>query len=322
MKIVIEIPRWLGDSVMVTPAIENLLASYPDAKLTIFGSQVSCELFREHPNVERLIVDKSRDGGTRAAKIYSYAKSAGRFDLALSFRSHLYSRLFLFFLSSPKRYIYSRRKTAHKRGEVLHQVERYSRFVDYITGVERAAGDLKLHYRPYRYERPTLGINPGATYGSAKRWYPQRFAEAAAAMSESHDIVIFGSAQERDIAGDIALCLEERGVKNYSNLAGETDIAELCSHIAGLSLFVTADSGPMHIAAAYKIPTVAIFGPTRHRETAQWRNPDGIILRRDMDCAPCMKRECPLKTHECMKAIGAQEVVAQLQKLASRAQKR
>ena len=101
MKIVIEIPRWLGDSVMVTPAIENLLASYPDAKLTIFGSQVSCELFREHPNVERLIVDKSRDGGTRAAKIYSYAKSAGRFDLALSFRSHLYSDSFSFF-SHPR----------------------------------------------------------------------------------------------------------------------------------------------------------------------------------------------------------------------------
>jgi len=111
------------------------------------------------------------------------------------------------------------------------------------------------------------------------------------------------------MAQDIQNTLESFNVSNYINLAGKTSIKELCSHIAGCSLFVTNDSGPMHVAAAYQVPTVAIFGPTKYKETSQWMNEKSIIVRKEMDCSPCMKRECPLKHHDCMKNIHADEVV-------------
>ena len=154
-----------------------------------------------------------------------------------------------------------------------------------------------------------MGINAGATYGSAKRWYPERFAKVAAHFSDRFDILIFGGPNEVEVANDIEKELQKLGVTNYTNIAGKTTIKELCEHIGGCSLFVTNDSGPMHIAAAYQVPTVAIFGPTRHFETSQWKNRKSIIVREDMECAPCMKRECPLKHHECMKRVTASRVI-------------
>jgi heptosyltransferase-2 len=189
-------------------------------------------------------------------------------------------------------------------------VQRYQHFIDSITGRADTPGPLKLHWPKKTFERPTLGINPGATYGSAKRWYPEKFAEVAAALSDRYDIVIFGGPAETDIAGDIERMIRDRGIENVTNLAGRTSIPELCGTIAGLDLFITGDSGPMHIAAAYQVPTVAIFGPTKHKETSQWMNPGSVIVRKEMACAPCMKRTCPLVHHACMKEITPKEVVA------------
>ena len=86
-------------------------------------------------------------------------------------------------------------------------------------------------------------------------------------------------------------------------------------HISTLDIFVTGDSGPMHIAAAFKVPTVSIFGPTNHNETSQWMNDKGAILKKELDCQPCMKRECPLKHNNCMKLIKADEVLRSVKSL-------
>jgi len=168
---------------------------------------------------------------------------------------------------------------------------------------------LKLYIEPVKFDKPTLGINAGATYGSAKRWYPERFAEVAKEFCQRYNILIFGGPNEIEMAKDIEDNLISFGVKNYTNIAGKTNIEELCANIGGCSLFITNDSGPMHVAAAYQVPTVAIFGPTRYKETSQWMNEKGKIVRHEMDCSPCMKRECPLKHHECMTTITASEVI-------------
>ena len=196
----------------------------------------------------------------------------------------------------------------------MHQVEKYHLCVQECEEIGIGeAGRLKLYGEPYAYSRPTLGINPGATYGSAKRWYPEAFAEVAIALSGKYDIVIFGGPGEETISGDIESAIRKSGVENVENLAGKTTIPELISRIAGLSWLITNDSGPMHVAAAYQVPTVALFGPTKYKETSQWRNPQGHLLRKEMECSPCMKRSCPLKHHECMKLIKADEVIAVIQ---------
>ncbi len=310
MKILVELPTWLGDAVMATPALENLFAAYPDAEITVVGSYVSTEALKAHPRIDRTVVDKTKSTGFRPLNIYRLAKELGPHDIAVSFRSHLYSKLLLTLTGSKRKYTY--KKTNDQRPTTIdsstHQVQKYQSFINGVTGRNDKPGPLKLYWPKRDFERPALGINPGATYGSAKRWYPEKFAEVAADLSDKFDIVIFGGPGETDIAGDIERMVRQKGVENVTNLAGKTTIPELCGLIAGLDLFITGDSGPMHIAAAYRVPTVAIFGPTKHIETSQWENPKSVILRRDLECAPCMKRTCPIKTHECMKEISAEEV--------------
>ena len=303
MRILIEVPTWLGDCVMATPAIENIIKTYPNVKLTIFGSFVSTALFEEHPNIEKIILDESKKAPSRLKWIYQTAKSLGEFDVAITFRRTFFSKLFIWF-SRAKTKGYYRRYTK----EVIHQAIRYNDFVNKTFKLNTTAQDLKLYFKPFKYKRPTLGINPGASYGSAKRWYPEKFAKVAKEMSATYDIIIFGGPAEVDIAKDIENELKLANIKS-TNLSGKTTIKELCQKIGGLELFITGDSGPMHIASAFKVPTVAIFGPTKVEETSQWMNPKGVIVKRDMECSPCMKRVCPLKHHECMKLIEARDVL-------------
>lgn len=303
-KIFIEVPTWLGDCVMATPAIENIVQRYPHVQITIMGSFVSTALFEAHPNIENIIIDESRNAKSRVLWLLSMAKSLGKFDLALSFRRTFTSKVLLFFMQAKSKANYRRMSKA-----VKHQVLLYNDFVNSVLESAYKAGDLHLYFEPVTYEKPTLGINPGASYGSAKRWYPEKFASVSIALSTRYDIILLGGPDELDIASDIEKGLKKAQIKNYTNLAGKTSIKTLCETIGGLDLFITGDSGPMHVAAAFKVPTVAIFGPTKDEETSQWMNPKSIIVKKDMDCAPCMKRTCPLEHHECMKLISSAAVL-------------
>ncbi|MDN5102867.1 glycosyltransferase family 9 protein [Aliarcobacter butzleri] len=309
-EIFIEIPSWLGDAIMATPAIENLIKTYPDAQITLLGSFVSTQAFQGYPNIKRVIVDDTKKSGNRYKNLISLAKNIGRVDLAISFRRSISSKFMMFFIKAKKKFNY-RRLTKKE----IHLCIRYNDFVNKVLNLKNEVGDLRLYFKPFNYGKTTLGINPGATYGSAKRWYPEEFAKIAIEMSKKYDIVIFGGPAETNIAKDIENELVSKGITNYQNLAGKTTIPELIEKIAGLDLFITNDSGPMHIAAAYKVKTVAIFGPTKFTETNQWNNPNGEIVTKNLDCAPCMKRVCPLKHHNCMKNITAADVLNVIVKL-------
>ncbi len=307
MKIFIEIPTWLGDAIMTTPAIENLLKTYPKAEVTIFGSFVSTEALKKHPQIKEVIVDESKKARCRICWIYKKAKSLGKFDKSFTFRRRLYPTIMQFFLNSKEKYIYKRYTK-----ETRHQVLRYNDFINNSLEKVAYAKDLKLYHDRKVYKKPTLGLNPGATYGSAKRWYPDRFAKVASALHKKYDIIIFGGPNEIEMAKEIEENLLKEGVLNFQNLAGKTTVTELIEHIAGLSLFITNDSGPMHIAAAYKVPTIALFGPTKWDETSPWKNPNAKIIKKNLDCMPCMKRSCPLKSHECMDLIGVEDILENL----------
>jgi heptosyltransferase-2 len=321
VKILVILPNWLGDAVMATPAIEALCVVYPEAELTLVGSFASIEALKYHPQCMRHYVDETKKGGNRLVNTLRFAQALGRHDIGITFRNQLHSSLLLLWTKTP---ITAGRKSWHsklflkhaiKPNHPSHLVEQYRDIAQSLSVTPLIIKNLKLHIPSHPYKRPTLGINPGATYGSAKRWYPEKFAEVARALSEQFDIILFGGPNEVGMANDIESRLN--GV-NVTNLAGKTSIQELCSFIGGLDLFITNDSGPMHVAAAYQVPTVAIFGPTRHLETSQWMNEKSVIVRHDMECAPCMKRECPLGHHECMKSITPNEVLEAVTKLSVR----
>lgn len=305
MKIFIELPTWLGDAIMASPAIQNIIKTYPEAKITLLGSFVSTQAYEGYPNIEKVVVDETKKSGNRYKNLINLAKNLGKFDLAISFRRSFSSKFLLFFIKAKKKFGYKRLTKKE-----IHLAIRYNDFVNKVLNLKNEAGDLKLYFTPFSYSKKTLGINPGATYGSAKRWYPEEFAKVAISLASSYDIVIFGGPSETEMANDIEHELVRNGIKNYQNLAGKTTIKELIEKIAGLDLFITNDSGPMHVAAAYKVKTISIFGPTKQTETNQWRNEkNGLIVSKNLDCMPCMKRVCPLKHHDCMKQIKASDIL-------------
>jgi heptosyltransferase-2 len=322
MKILIILPNWLGDAVMATPAIELLSTYYPRAKFTFVGSFVSIEALKYHPKCEMAIIDETKKSSNRIKATYELAKKLGSFDMALSFRNQIHSSLLLKLTGTV---LCIAKKSWHSMFLLSHTPtikadKHLSRQYAELTMINTDRWDkntppLKLYIEPKKFDKPTMGINAGATYGSAKRWYPERFALVAREFSSKFDIIIFGGPNEVEMANEIESYLASSNITNYTNLAGKTNIKELCSLIGGCSLFVTNDSGPMHVAAAYGVPTVSIFGPTKHTETSQWMNEKSKIVRHDLECSPCMRRECPLGHHECMKSITAEEVIIAVKEL-------
>ena len=307
MKIFIELPTWLGDTVMCTGAISNIVKNYPNSTIVLFGSFVSIQVLKNLPNLDKVVIDNSKKGGNRYINLVKIAKNLGYFDIAISFRRTFSSKFLLFFIKSNQKYSYKRYTKKH-----IHQVVRYDDFINRSLNIKNDNLKLVLYSKAHIYKKKTLGLNPGSTYGSAKRWYAKEFAQSAIFLSKYYDIVIFGSSNEKKIANDICSILDENLVKNYSNEVGKTTISELISKIAGLDLFITNDSGSMHIAAAYKIKSVCIFGPTNYIETCQFDNENSIILTKNLSCAPCMKRVCPLIHHNCMKQITSNDLLKAL----------
>ena len=307
MKLLIELPTWLGDAVMATPAIENIISHFKNVEITLIGSLVSVEALQNHQRViQTYFVDK------RFSNFYKTLSDLDEFDLFFSFRGSLRAKLFKLFVSSKVKNQYSKDK--YKRG---HQVEKYNNFINDSLGIDSKPGRLIVHSKGQKKinKNRILGINPGAAFGNAKQWYPENFAKVALGLSTEYDIIIFGGPQDYDIAQDIESYLIEMGVVNYLNLATKLSVTQLISQIENLDLLVTCDSGPMHIAAALNIPTVAIFGPTKVKETSQWMNEKSIVVKKNFECQPCMKKTCPLKHHNCMKLIDESDILDAAKKL-------
>ena len=289
--------------------LENLTAQ--PVKIVFFGSFAACELFKAHPNCESVIVDNSKKAKFRLWRLFWQARNLGKFDAAFSFRSSFASKILLFGVRAGRKFIFQKSKDG------AHQVQKYLKFVKSALNLKRADDELKLYFEPRKFDAPVLGLNPGASYGSAKRWYPAYFAQVALHFKDEFKIMIFGGAGERDMCEQIEEILSQNGVECL-NLAGKTSVRELCENISGIGqsggIFVTNDSGPMHIAAAYKTPTIALFGPTRFTQTCPWRNENARILHLNLECMPCMKRVCPLKTHACMKDLSPQAVIQTIER--------
>ena len=308
MKILIEAPTWIGDSVMITPAIENLVSYYHNPEITLIGSLASVELFTNHPKVVKTYVLRKE-----FKLINKFAKKLGYFDAIFSFRGSFRSTVLQLMISSSKKYQYKKKRYSDR-----HQVDKYNDFINESLKIDSTSGLLKLYQKPNsisKKSKPILGINPGAAYGDAKQWYPKEFAKVIASLHDKYDIIIFGGPLEVDVANDIEKLLLDYDISNYENLAGRTSISDLVNGISNVDLFITGDSGPMHIAASFQVPTIAIFGPTNDNETSQWKNSNSFVLKKNLECQPCMKRTCPLKHHNCMSLIKSKDVLLALESI-------
>ena len=309
MKLLIELPTWLGDAVMATPAIENIIKFYPNVEISLIGSADSIKALRYHPKVVKTyIIEK------KITSLIQALRSLKEFDIFLSFRGSIRAQVTKLLIPAKRKFQFNNKKYVRR-----HQVEKYNCFVNDSIGINSLPDKLILHQASKSHniakKNKVLGINPGASYGSAKRWYPEKFSDVAVELSSKYDILIFGGESEKNFALDIEKILINKSISNYQNLAGKTKLDELISIISDLDLFITGDSGPMHIAAAKDIPTISIFGPTNYKETSQWMNRKSTIIKKELNCQPCMKRSCPLKHHKCMKLIEPFEVLNEVRKL-------
>ena len=249
------------------------------------------------------------------------------------------------FLSGiPERVGYDR----DKRGRFLtervpyHNDDRKVHHVDYYLNLLKATGISAAFSKPWIFlslderlaarekmsvlRRPVLGINPGAAYGSAKRWLPARFAEVAAwfMRDTKGSVVIFGGAKEGDIANEIerATTIEQRrseGCYHQSqgtllNLAGNTSLRELIALISECDVFLSNDSGPMHIAYAVGTPLVALFGSTSPDLTGPVGE-GNVVIRPNLPCSPCFERTCNNDDRQCMYDILSEDVYLAIKKI-------
>jgi heptosyltransferase-2 len=173
-----------------------------------------------------------------------------------------------------------------------------------ITGTSRARLEALLARTGLHAGGPIVGVAPGAAYGHAKRWPPERVAELAGRLHASGAaVVLVGAAGDRDAGREIESSLPA-GVP-VVNLIGRTDLRLLAALLASCHAFVSNDSGAMHLAAAAGVPVAAIFGPTDERATAPLGDHDVIIHQ--VFCRPCMLRDCPID-HRCMRGISVDTV--------------
>lgn len=328
-KILIRSTNWLGDAVMTIPAMGVVRRAFPDAEITLLANPAVAELFKEHPSCDHVIVWDKKHLHKGAAGLLRFSSKLHRdnFNLAILFQNAIEAAIMVWLARIPRRVGYrtdgrglllNYGVPVSPRDRRLHHVAYYLHMLE-KAGIVAEPGPLSLSCTPEEVagarerlgEADWVAINPGAAYGSAKRWLPERFAQAANQiyMEFKTPILLLGSPNEASVGNQIS------GKMNvpHKNLIGTTSIRELMAALSLCRLLLTNDSGPMHIAAAFNIPIVALFGPTDHTTTSPAGNISKII-RHEVDCAPCLKRHCPTD-HRCMTGISVDEVMESIRML-------
>lgn len=339
-NIIVRMPNWIGDLVMATPVLSDLRKAFPKASITAMCRKPLCELLQKDASIDELYCfsrpqneflrrDELRD---IIAKI-----AAGKYDTGILL-TNSFSSAWWFWLGKVERRI---GYAAHFRSWLLtdrlafprkkdgeHLTLAYKRLLAplgipvsetpprlYVSEREVEESKQLLYQRGYAKGGTLIGINPGAAYGTAKCWPPERFRELAERMLKETDawIVFFGDAATCSLVKEICQGLPSR----VMNLAGVTSLRELACIVKDCSVLVTNDSGPMHIGAAFGTPLVALFGSTDEKATGPYGQ-SGNVINQHVECAPCFKRVCPTD-FRCMKRISVEEVAACVrQRLADR----
>jgi len=345
-KILIRGVNWIGDAVLTIPAIRAVREAFPDAHISLLVKSWVAEIFKGNPDINEIIIYEDRfssvTGKFRLAKIL---RSRG-FNTAILLQNAFDAAMMAWLSRIPERIGYRRdwrRLLLTKAVPVKKDLLKQHHVYYYLNLLKESLNIAPVNTEPILYldkeeiqeakalltqslhlnhKSPLIGINPGATYGSAKRWLPERFAELIQRTINELDgrVVLFGSKSEVEITKEITEKITQNAdhrsqITDYAsrilNMTGKTNLRQLAALISECDVFITNDSGPMHIASALFVPIVAIFGSTDRTVTGPFGRGHKIISK-DVACSPCLERECPEKHLKCMTEITTEDVFSAL----------
>lgn len=343
MDIVIRSPNWIGDCVMCLPAIRALKDIYPDANIYIAAKQNLCPVYKNIPEINQIIPLPDNIDFKASFKVAKQLRKY-RFEYGILFTNSFHSA-FLFRLAGIKKLI---GYVKDLRGWLLYKKIKFPRddkhhiyfylglaatFIKensgkkpeknyshqlIITAHEEEQVSTALRTLGVNVSNHLVGISPSAAYGSAKEWPPERFSELISRFLQEKspgtvEILLFGSAKERE---KIAKIIDGEDSIRIHNLAGQLSLRQAIVAISFCRLFISNDSGLMHIASGLNLPLIALFGPTQPHKTGPL-NKNARVLYHPVACAPCLYRDCPLnqENHACMKSINADEVLDAIRQL-------
>jgi lipopolysaccharide heptosyltransferase II len=311
-RILIRATNWLGDSVISAAAVRAIKRGRPDAHVTVAAPAKIAPVWNLIAEADEVLAIPERSLGATVRLV----KKQPPFDVAVLFPNSLRAALEVWLAGVPRRVGYRGHQRAWllnqivpdrvKRGPITHQVNDYLHIAEHL-GTPTQVIDTMPASRPVAAsasEPIKIGLCPGAEYGPAKRWLPERFSEVATAVASGRPVqwILFGTAPDAAAGKIIAEQLGEKCV----NRIGQTTIEQLIDELRECRALLTNDTGTMHLATLLGVPVVAVFGSTEHRLTGPLG--DGhIVIRHHVECSPCFLRECPID-FRCMKAVSSEEV--------------
>ncbi len=332
MKIMVRATNWVGDAILALPALRAVRDKFPTASIGIVARPYVADIYRDQNICDELIpydatgVHKGLQGRERLATELRSRK----FDVALLLQNAFDAAWLAWRAQIPERIGYARDARSFlltkaipvpKVGEIpphekFYYLEllRRAGWLDTLPDVENITLEISDVQKSRAAEvlleagsRPSalrLAMGAGASYGSAKCWPPERFAEFANRFLSERDadIILFGTTSELAVSNAIAACMNRKPI----DLTGKTAIADLPALLSQCHLFLGNDSGAMHVAAAVGLPTVAVFGPTDPEGTAPVTTRRSIVQQKPY-CSPCFLKRCPTD-HRCMKAVTPEMV--------------
>jgi lipopolysaccharide heptosyltransferase II len=311
-RILIRSTNWLGDAVMSVPAVRAIKRGRIDAHVTILTPAKLADVWKSVAEVDEIITFESDESVFAVAK-----KIRGQFDVAILFPNSVRVALEVWLGQIPRRVgypghrrkallnqVYAPKKKKKELRPPRHQVHHYLALAEFVGAkIDEAIAPPAASTKTAR-AKPVIGLCPGAEYGPAKRWLPERFAEVVRSVHEQTGAEwrVFGVAGDRPVAD---LIINAAG-DSCIDLVGKTTLAQLMEELYSCDLLLTNDTGTMHLAAHLGVPTVSVFGSTEPTLTGPL-GPSHRVLRHHVECSPCFLRECPID-FRCMKEVTAGEV--------------
>lgn len=318
--------NWIGDAVMTLPAVAAIRNTFPQARITMLVKPWVADIFRLCPDVDETMIYRRPGAHEGLRGLFGLVGEirTRRFDAAILLQNAVEAAIIALLAGIPVRAGYNTDGRglllthSVKRAEAVLKLPQSDYYLEMVKslgcrprekeaflhpGKQPSADDLLARY-DLKDARLLVGMAPGAAYGPAKRWFPERFARVADRLLADYgaQVLLFGSADDAESIARV----QQAATAPLLSLAGKTTLHEAIALIARCGLFISNDSGLMHTAAALGVPTVAIFGSTNPATTS----PPGrknIVIYKNVPCSPCLKTDCPTD-FQCMESIGIDDV--------------